>query len=189
MSPGEEFRFPFEIRLKNALYGKQPVRIEFSVEADEPYKFTVFRQMEIGTADLTLEVKTHLDKDGNLIVEQLMTNHAKTLADFRCNLFAKGHRWQRSQVYRLGGILDRKVYRYPNGEELIGQDMLLEIEERNGPRVLKYRFVATESSGDENTDETADQDDSGTQGLDRIDATQNVDDAIGFGEPTTSQAT
>ncbi len=188
MAAGEEFKFPFEIRLKNALYGKQPVRIEFNVEADEPYKFTVFRKMEVGTADLTLDVKTHLDKDGNLIVEQLMTNHSKTLADFRCNLFAKGHRWQRTQVYRLGDNLDRKIYRYPNGKELIGQDMLLEIEERNGPRVLKYRFVATESSGDEEADKKSDQENHDREELDQAEATQPVEGAIGFGETTTPTA-
>lgn len=150
---GEESTFPFEIRLKNALYGEQPVRIEFNVEADEPYQFTVFRKMEVGTADLMLDVKTHLDKDNVLIVEQLMQNHGKELADFRCNLYAKGHRWQRTQVYRLGDNVDRKIYRYPHGSDLIGQDMLLEIEERNGPRVLKYRFTVTESSAEENADE------------------------------------
>jgi hypothetical protein len=149
LAPAQEFRFPFDIVLKNALYGKQPVRVEFNVEADEPLKFTVFRQMEVGTADLTLDVKTHLDNDGNLIVEQFLTNHSKHLTDFRCSLFARGYRWQRSQVYRLGDDVDRKVYRFPHGKDLIGQELLLEIEERNGPRVLKYRFVATDSFGDE----------------------------------------
>ena len=38
------------------------------------------------------------------------------------------------QVYRLGRELDRKVYRIPDGRELVGKEMLLEIEELNGPR-------------------------------------------------------
>jgi hypothetical protein len=97
--------------------------------------------LEVGTQDLTLDIACHLDKEGTLLVEQLMTNAAPQFADFRCYLSAKGRRPQRIQVYRLGPNLDRKVYRFPNGRGLVSKEMLLEIEELNGPRVLKYRFV------------------------------------------------
>jgi hypothetical protein len=143
IAAGESMELAFDVRLKNALYGKQPVRIDFEIQADEQYQFSVYTEMEVGTEDLTLDVRTHLDKDGTLIVEQLMTNSAKQLADFRCHLYAKGQRRQRLQVYRLGPNVDRKVYRFPNGSDLVGKQMLLEIEELNGPRVLKYQFVAT----------------------------------------------
>jgi hypothetical protein len=49
------------------------------------------------------------------------------------------------QVYRLGKELDRKVYRFGNGRELVGKEMLLELEELNGPRELRYRFVPKDS--------------------------------------------
>jgi hypothetical protein len=154
LAAGENAEFPFDIRLKNALFGRQPLRVEFKIQADEAYQFSVYTEMEVGTADLTLEVKTHLDKEGTLIVEQLMTNSADRLADFRCYLYAQGHRRQRLQVYRLGPNQDRKVYRFPDGHALVGSGMLLEIEELNGPRVLKYRFVATaEGPEDEKSDE------------------------------------
>jgi hypothetical protein len=93
-------------------------------------------------------VFSHLDKDGTLIVEQLMTNSTDQLADFKCFLRAKGHRRQRMQIYRLGKDAARKVYRFPNGADLIGKEMLLEIEELNGPRELRYRFVATKELSD-----------------------------------------
>jgi hypothetical protein len=143
LAAGEEMQFPFEIELKNAFFGKQPIRVEFNVQADEQYTFSVYTELEVGTADLTLDVNSHVDEDGTLIVEQLMTNSADRLADFRCYLSAKGHRRQRMQVYRLGSNVDRKVYRFPEGQGLVGDEMLLEIEELNGPRVLKYRFIAT----------------------------------------------
>jgi hypothetical protein len=44
----------------------------------------------------------------------------------------------------LGREPDRKVYRFPDGADLVGKEMLLEIEEVNGQRVLKYRFVASD---------------------------------------------
>jgi hypothetical protein len=143
LSPDEEFSVPFEIELRNALFGRQDVRIDFKVEADQEYEFSVYTEMEVGTHDLTLDVFSHLDKDGTLIVEQLMTNSTEQLADFKCFLRAKGHRRQRMQIYRLGKDAARKVYRFPNGADLIGKEMLLEIEELNGQRELRYRFVAT----------------------------------------------
>jgi hypothetical protein len=140
-----EMRFPFEIELRNALFGKQPVRIDFNIEADRPYQFSVYSELEVGTEDLTLEVSSHLDKEGTLIVEQLMTNSGDQLADFKCFLRARGHRRQRMQVYQLGKELDRKVYRFGNGHELVGKEMLLELEELNGPRELRYRFIAQDA--------------------------------------------
>jgi hypothetical protein len=157
LAPGEEARFPFDVRLKNALYGPQPIRIDFKVQAEEEYAFSAYMQMEVGTEDLTLDVKTHLDKDGTLIIEQFMTNKLERLADFRCYLLPKAgnqpnrhHRRQRMHVYRLGSKVDRKVYRIRDGLSLVGREMLLEIEEMNGPRRLKYRFVATADAAADN---------------------------------------
>jgi len=143
LSIAEAKSFPFEVRLKNAIFGEQPMRVDFVVNADEQYRFSVYRTMWVGTGDVTIDIKTHLDKDGTLIVEQLMTNNSDRPVDFKCNLFAKGYRRKRSQVYRLGPTIDRKVYRYPDGAELVGRELTLEAEEIGGERVLKYRFVAT----------------------------------------------
>jgi hypothetical protein len=143
LAQGEEANLLFDIRLKDAYFGNQPMRVDFNIQADEPRQFSVYTEMEVVTKDLTLVVDSHIDKDGNLIVEQLMTNNAERLADFRCYLFGvPGQRPQRMQVYRLGPNLDRKVYRVPDGRALVGREMWLEIEELNGPRVLRYRFVA-----------------------------------------------
>ena len=145
LAPGQEMQFPFEVELRNALYGKQPLRIDFKLQADEQYTFSVYSELKVGTEELTLEVNSFVDKDGTLIVEQFMTNSGEHFADFRCYLSAKGHRRQRMQVYRLGPNLDRKVYRFPHGRNLVGDELLLEIEELNGPRVIKYRFIAADN--------------------------------------------
>jgi hypothetical protein len=144
LAAGGEVKFPFDVKLKNALYGKQPIRIDFTVEADERLQFSVYRDLEVGTDDLDLRVRSHLDKDGNLVVEQRMKNRTEKLTDFKCHLRTKGRQPQRMQVYRLGRDLDRKVYRLRDGRDLIGKEMLLEIEETNGLRMLNYRFVATD---------------------------------------------
>jgi hypothetical protein len=142
LAANAEMKFPFDIQLKSVWYGKKPVRVDFTIEADEKLEFSIYRDLEIGTEDLSLDVKSHLDKEGTLIVEQTMTNSATHPADFKCSLRAQGHRPQRMQVYRLGKNPDRKVYRIADGEDLVGKELWLELEELNGPRTLKYRFVA-----------------------------------------------
>ena len=90
------------------------------------------------------------------------------LADFRCILFpqsnAKEHRRQRTKIYRLGPKTVRNVYRIPRGGSLVGKELLLEIEEINGPRYLRHRIIATaeapanEQSGTNDSEEQAEQD-------------------------------
>src|SRR3954453_19773010 len=148
LAANAESKFPFDIQLKSVWYGKKPVRVDFTIEADEKLEFSIYRDLEIGTEDLSLDVKSHLDKDGMLVVEQTMTNSAAHTADFKCSLRAQGHRPQRMQVYRLGKNADRKIYRIAEGRELVGKELWLELEELNGPRTLKYRFVAGGQAND-----------------------------------------
>ena len=146
---------------KMRFYGKQLIRVDFTVEAEERLQFSAYGALEVGTKDLTLDVRSHLDKDGTLIVEQFMTNHDPHVADFKCHLRSKGYRPQRMQVYRLGPTVDRKVYRFPDGRDLVGKEMLLEIEEVNGLRVLKYRFVASDHFKEEQPPENEKSGDAG----------------------------
>jgi hypothetical protein len=124
------------------------MRIDFTIEADEKIQFSIYRDLEIGTEDLSLDVQSHLDNEGTLIVEQTMTNSAAHPADFKCSLRVQGHLPQRMQLYRLGKTPARKVYRVTDGRELVGKELWLELEEINGPRTLKYRFVAGAQGND-----------------------------------------
>jgi hypothetical protein len=148
LATNAEMKLPFDIQLKSVWYGRKPVRVDFTVEADEKLEFSIYRDLEIGTEDLALDVRSHLDKEGTLVVEQTMTNSTTRPADFKCSLWAPGRRPQRMQVYRLGKSPARKIYRISNGSDLIGKELWLELEELNGQRTLKYRFVAGAPAAD-----------------------------------------
>jgi hypothetical protein len=151
LGAGDKATFPFDIRLKNAMFGEQPVRVDVTVDADEQYHFSIYRTMYVGSGNISINFKTHIDRDGMLLVEQIMTNSAKQPVDFKCFLYAKGYRRQRAQVYRLGATPDRTVYRYHSGKALLGKELTLEAEEIGGERVLKCRFKVTD---DPNAEET-----------------------------------
>jgi len=147
LAAGETIAKPFEVLLPfDASSGDAPIRAEFTVDADRQYRFSVDRELTVGDGQVELETTTRLEEDGTLVIEQRMVNHSPKLVDFKCLLFApgSGRRRQRLQVFRLGPSPDVKTYRYPDGEQLLGTEMLLRAEEVDGSRVLNHRFIAEE---------------------------------------------
>ncbi len=142
---GEELSEPFEVELPfTASSGQQRIQLDFDVNVDRRYRFSVYRDLDIGLGDVTIDVQTKIDKHGHLIVEQRMTNHTDKLVDFKCFLYAPNRRRQRNQVFRLRRGDDVKRYRFSRGEELVGETLWLRAEELGGQRILNYRFVVTE---------------------------------------------
>ena len=100
--------------------------------------------LEVGQGDMVAEVPSKLDENGDLIIEQRMTNNTDETVDFKCLLYAPNRRRQTSQVVRLGRGQDIKRYRFSQGKELLGETLWLRAEEVNGQRILNYRFTAVE---------------------------------------------
>jgi hypothetical protein len=142
IKPHESHRSAFGVKLKNAAYGQQPVRIDFEVEADQPYRFSVWRNVAIGLGDISIKIDTELDSQGRLVVHQRMANQAAQPVNFECQLTNPLRRRKRMQVFELGAEGDKKTYMYSKGAELIGQEFTLKLLEINGSRVLIHRFVA-----------------------------------------------
>jgi len=133
---------PFELALPfDASSGIAPIRADFVVEAERQYQFSVYRELNVGDGEVELETTTRLEGDGSLVVEQRMINHGKELIDFKCLLYAPGKRRQRTQVVRLGNSPDVKIYRYPDGAQLLGAEFWLRVQEVDGSRVLNHRFI------------------------------------------------
>jgi hypothetical protein len=142
LAAGETVLKPFEILLpSDAASGVAPIRVEFTADVDQTYRFSVDRELVVGDGEVDIETTTRLEEDGSLVVEQRMVNHGPRLVDFKCLLYAPGRRRQRLQVFRLGASPDTKIYRYPDGAQLLGAELWLRAEEVNGVRVLNHRFV------------------------------------------------
>jgi len=145
LAVNETLAKPFEVTLPfDANSGVQPIRLDFDVHVDRHYKFSVYRDLEIGLGDVLVELATRLDENGTLIVEQRMTNNSDEVVDFRCFLYAPQRRRQGNQVFRLGRGQDLKIYRFAEGRELVGQQLWLRAEEIDGQRILNYRSTVQE---------------------------------------------
>ena len=141
LSTGEKAQRPFQIVLPyDANSGTIAMRADFELAADKKYKFSVYRDLRVGDDEIQLELHSHLEEDGSLVVEQRMINHGSKLVDFKCLLYTQGRRRQRTQVFRLGNKHDVKTYVYQNGKDLIGQELWLRAEELGGTRVLNHRI-------------------------------------------------
>jgi hypothetical protein len=143
LSAGEPLTQPLQILLPySASSGRHPVRVDFDLQADRRYQFSVYRHIDVGMGDVYLELATRLNEQGELEVEQRMVNEGDGRVNFRCQLYAPERRRQKTDVLGLGPGRAVHVYRIPDGQELLGKTLWLRAEEIEGPRILNYRFPA-----------------------------------------------
>ena len=143
LAEGEELTEDLHVLLRaDASSGPQPVQIDFDITADKNYRFSVYRVIEVGLGDVTVELSTRLDPQGNLIVEQNLINKTDQFVSFNCMLFAPNRRRQREQVLNLARGGNTSMFVLPNGEELLGRTLWLRAEEIGGDRILNYHVVA-----------------------------------------------
>ena len=143
LGPGEGFRQPFELMFPfDARSGRRTVRMDFNVQADRAYRFSVYRHIDVGLRDVYIEITTRLNAQGELLVDQRFINETSQGVSFNCELFVPDRQRQRTQITGMGQGRDLKTYRLPDGKQLIGKTLWLRAEEIGGSRVLNYRFVA-----------------------------------------------
>ena len=132
----------FEIKLQPvAQSGRHQLRVAFKISADQLYEFSVYRHLELGLGDVSIDVTTNIDEDGNLIVTQQMQNHNDQAVSFDCMLFAPDRRRQRRHVLNLRRLRNSQTYVILNGEELLGETLWLRAEEIGGERMLNHQIV------------------------------------------------
>ncbi|MFN0021294.1 MAG: hypothetical protein ACKVP0_23845 [Pirellulaceae bacterium] len=143
LAPGEELRLPITIMLLDeASTGPQPLRLDFSLSADRSYQFSVHRTLQLGLADVAIEMSSRLREDGLLEVTQQLTNFTGKSLSFRCVLFAPGRRRETRQFVAPPNLQSPLLFLLEEGESLIGQKITLRVEERVGGRVLNYSLTA-----------------------------------------------
>lgn len=141
LAENEVFQMPLEMTLPyNATSGRHPVYADFEIQADRPYRFRVYRTIEVGMGDVYLQCTTRLNERGELEIEQWLVNETAEPVSFRCELFAPDRRRMKTDAAALGQSRDVKVYHMCDGKELVGKTLWLRAEQIGGARVLNYRF-------------------------------------------------
>ena len=142
LAAGEELQQPISITFPDtAASGRHAVRVEFEIQADRPYKFSVLRHIEMGLGDVRIEYQTRLNSENKLEVQQRFVNSTDQPVSFRCELFAPDRRRLMVDVLDQGRGQNLHTYDLENGKELLGKTLWLRASEIDGPRVLNYRFT------------------------------------------------
>lgn len=144
VAAGESFRLPTTIFLpQTASLGKAEIVISFDITADRNRKFDVHRSLEVGLGDVIVDVYTKPLPDGQLLIEQYVSNRTQPLdiMNFRCTLSVSGHKSQTEYVTKLGKEKDRKEYKLPNAQSLFGHELWLNLEQIGGRRNLNKRLI------------------------------------------------
>jgi len=140
---GETFERSFEVMLHtDANSGSQPVRIDFDLMADRRYRFSVFRDLKVGSDDIDVTFHTWLDDQDRLIVEEQFINKSDAKVSFNCLLFAPQRRRLSRQIFDLESGQVTTTFVLPRGKELIGKTLWIRAEEIGGARLLNYTVTA-----------------------------------------------
>ena len=143
LAAGEQLQQPISITFSDtAASGRHKVHVDFDIQADRPYKFSVMKYIEVGMGDVYIEVKTRLNPNNELEVEQRFVNQSNQPVSFRCELFAPERRRLMVQVLDQSAGQNEHVYRLEDGQELVGRTLWLRASEIDGQRILNYRFTA-----------------------------------------------
>lgn len=144
LAAGESFRLPTTINLpQTASLGTAEVVISFAITSDRRRTFDVHRSLEVGLGDVIVDVYTKPLPDGQLLIEQFVSNRTQPLdvMNFRCTLSVSGHKSQTEYVTKLGQEKDRKEYKLPNAQSLLGHELWLNLEQIGGRRNLNKRLI------------------------------------------------
>jgi len=119
------------------------VVISFDITSDRRRTIDVHRSLEVGLGDVIVDVYTRPLPDGQLLIEQFVTNRTKPLdiMNFRCTLSVSGHKSQTEYVTKIGADKDRKEYKLPNAQSLFGQELWLNLDQIGGRRNLNKRMI------------------------------------------------
>src|SRR5262245_3317611 len=95
LAAGEERHESFPLLLKNdADSGPQKVRVDFTLTADDEYRFSLYRTLTVGLDEIAVELDTQLDEAGEMVVKAHVSNRTGKPVHFRATLFAPDRRRQ-----------------------------------------------------------------------------------------------
>lgn len=145
LSANERHQRGFQVTLQPSVSsGDQRIRVDFQFNASRDYKFSIYRTLTVGLGDISVELSSRLDENGNLIIEQQLTNTTDEFVSFNCNLVTTKRRRERQQIFNRGRGTTTVMFVFPNGAELLGETMWLRVEEIDGPRILNHQIIARE---------------------------------------------
>ncbi|QDS90890.1 hypothetical protein EC9_51080 [Rosistilla ulvae] len=124
----------------NAAIGRERVRFDFLIDVEKRFRFSIWRDLDVGPEDIQIEPSIRFDPSGALIVNVNLINLSDHQQDYNCYMLTQSQtrRHQRHQLTVGPQQQVAKDFVWENGKELLGTTMTLQAEDRNSKRVLIY---------------------------------------------------
>ena len=149
VSSGEKFAREFPIVLRSfASTGRHPVRIDVVIDADQRYRFSVFREIQVGYGKVELEHLVEKQGDHTYRVFATLVNNSYDTVNFDCSLLVPGQRKQRKQVLRLGHGRETLEFLVVGNAQRPIESIWIRAEEIRGNRVLNHHFKVVDPTDD-----------------------------------------
>jgi hypothetical protein len=124
----------------NATTGNGRIQMDFSIDAQRSVRFHLWRDLEVGPADLSIDVTASVDARNQLVVRQEIVNTGPAPYRLKCLLYAHNRPYETMRLEIPAGQRLLRNYILQNGNELIGTDLLLSIIEQKTDRTMNYRL-------------------------------------------------
>jgi hypothetical protein len=121
--------------------GTNKLRIDLQLEGERSYRFSVWRDVEVGPRNVEMQIDLSFDRVGQLVVRQEIISNSLEPQLFDCLLFAPGRQRQRVEILVPPGSRVNRSYVWPNGADMVGREIWLRAEQLGTARVLNYRQV------------------------------------------------
>jgi hypothetical protein len=142
VAEGENFDLAIPVLLSlDANGGAHQVRLDFDLNADEHFQFSLFRTVYVGLEDVTVETQTRQLEDNSLQLELAIHNQTNAPVSFNFTIFPPERRRETKQLVNLPPGRSTARVLLPNGDDLIGKRIYLRAEELGGPRVFNQSVV------------------------------------------------
>ncbi len=126
-----------------AVSGEQMLRVDVQTGLTDARLFSIFQPINIGGGDVSIDLSTRLNRNGELEVHQAFLNDGQTPVNFTCTLYIPNRPLQKMQVQKQGFGRADYTYTIPNGRSLIGKTLRVVGKEIGSQRVLKYELKAS----------------------------------------------
>ncbi len=130
---------PISVVLKpDASTKNSAVRVVAKIGGQTPYQFSLFKELNIGSGDVEIDVQYHFEANNQLSLDLEAINRSGAPVSFECTLFLADRRPERIQIVNIKERVSQSIL-IPRATSLIGQTVWLRCEQIGSGRVLNYR--------------------------------------------------
>lgn len=125
----------------DASAGKHPIRFDFEINADKPYRFSTYHTLSLGFEDIEMTWQVSQLEENNWLLRLEVENKGPVDTSFDCKLFPSPYPYQQFKIPRVAVGSSTHEFTFKLPPDFINQECWIRCEEPKTGRILNYRAV------------------------------------------------